>query len=129
LFINRSPIGWSSKKIQGLQSLSSTEAEYVQLTNVMRELLWLKPQLISFGFQNIKIEMMEDNKPVISLVNSENPGAKTKHLDVRLKFIVQAFKETQIELKYVKSEDNIADMLTKPLPLPRLRHLRDKFLA
>ena len=60
-----------------------------------------------------------DNSRAISLAHNPQHHDRTKHIDVRHHFIYEAIEEGRIELQYVKTEDNIADLLTKPLPRPR----------
>jgi hypothetical protein len=128
--VNQSLIGWSSKKLQGLQSLSSTEAEYVQVASASKEILWFQPQLEFLGYVNLDTVLWEDNMAVISLIKKENSGGRTKHLDVRLKFLVTAIVHwKRFRIQYVRSENNLADILTKPMALPKFRDLREKLLS
>ena len=58
-----------------------------------------------------------DNSGAISLALRHHDH--TKHIDVRHHLIREAIEEGRIELQYIKTEDNTADLLTKPLPQPR----------
>ena len=118
----------SGCKLQGLQALSSTESELIQLTNAVKEIVWFQPQVESVTSKEIETEIMEDNRPVIDLVLKGNTSGRTKYLDVKVKFVMEALKEKKFVLRYVPTIDNVADIITKSLPLPRLRYLREKLL-
>ena len=53
VFLGNSPCSWAAKKQRGIQALSSTESEIIQVTEGFKELLWLQPLLIDIGFPNI----------------------------------------------------------------------------
>jgi len=78
-----STIAWRSKK-QSLVTLSSTEAEYIALTEAMQEVLWLRRLLKDFN-QDISqpIIVFEDNQNCIRLLQNPKSSSRTKHIDIK----------------------------------------------
>ena len=77
IFFGTSPISWTAKK-QKLVTLSSTEAEFVALCDVTREILWLQPLLEDFQIQNVRKNtiILEDNIPTINLAQMSKQKAE-----------------------------------------------------
>ena len=67
--------------------------------------------------------VLGDNKPAILSVGHEAVKSRTRHLDMCLKFCGEVVKEGLVQMKYVSTINNIADIFTKPLPSPRFRLL------
>jgi hypothetical protein len=90
VYLGNSLISWTSKK-QKLVTLSSTEAEFIALCDVTRELLWLQPLVEEYIISNVKEDTLiyEDNTPAINLANNEQTKGRTKHLSIKMKFIYQ----------------------------------------
>lgn len=107
-------VSWYCKK-QFSVSLSSTESEYIALSTAITEACLLKNLLNDFNMPNCEIEIFEDNQSVIKLVYNNENNKRLKHIDVRYHYIMEKVKENFVNLKYVKTEDNVADILTKPL--------------
>jgi hypothetical protein len=119
-----SPIIWSSKK-QSTVATSSTEAEYLALTHGTKEAIHLRTLLSELGYpQSSPISMNEDNQSCIELALNPIHHARTKHLDIQLHFVRQCLSKGIITLVYRRTQDNIADILTKPLPRPQFERLR-----
>ena len=116
VYLGNSLISWTSKK-QKLVTLSSTEAEFIALCDVTRELLWLQPFVEEYRISNVKEDTLiyEDNIPAINLANNEQTKGRTKHLSIKMKFIYQNVKLGNIYLKHISSPTNAADSLTKSL--------------
>jgi ribonuclease HI len=109
-------VSWSSKK-QELVTLSTAEAEYVAATHAAKEAIWLC-QLLSDIHPSAPtcIPLHCDNQAAIKLATDDNYHARTKHIDVRYRFIRQTVKQGAIALAYCPTEDMVADALTKALP-------------
>jgi Reverse transcriptase (RNA-dependent DNA polymerase)/gag-polypeptide of LTR copia-type len=113
------PVSWSSKK-QDVVAISTTESEYYALTETIREVIWLKELLANFQIiVQLPIPVFMDSQSCIKMVTNEKFSNRTKHIAVRFQFA------KDIELKYVSTENNIADMLTKPLAGSKIKTLRE----
>jgi len=64
---------------------------------------------------NTPMIIYEDNQGAIFLANNKTTGQQTKHIDVRYHFICELIDNGELEIKYIRSEENRADLLTKNL--------------
>ena len=128
IFFGNSPISWSAKKHRGTQALSSTEAELLQMSETTKEIFWLQPLFLELGYPKIELATVlhGDNQPAeFILRNDPTHNARTKHMDLRIKFCGQVVKaEIKIILKYCPSKFNFADIFTKPLVTVKFHELR-----
>ncbi|OJT10145.1 Copia protein [Trametes pubescens] len=120
--IDGGTVSWSSK-CQELISLSTTESEYVAVTHAAKEALWLC-SLIGQVFTPFidPITLNSDNQSAITLAHDNQYHAHTKHIDIRYHFIHWVIKDKKIHLVYCPTEDMVADVLTKALPSPKVKH-------
>jgi len=84
----------------------------------------------SLGFkQEGATVIMEDNQGCIYM--SENPvmHKRAKHIDIRHHFVREKVAAGVVKLKFVETEKQLADLLTKPLLKPRLVRIRDRVLG
>jgi len=115
---NNNLISWRSKK-QAIESLSSTEAEYIAITEVTKELIWLK--MVISSALDIKIPLpipiFEDNQSAILLAKNESNHSafKTKHMNLRYHFIRAEVIADNIEFHYKQTHHMLADFLTKSI--------------
>jgi hypothetical protein len=117
-------ISWSSRK-QDVVSTSTTESEFYAISEAVKEIQWLKNLLNDFNVETEKsIKIFSDNQSTIKMI--ENPGfsSRTKHIDVRLHFFRECVYLDKIKLIYCPTENNIADILTKPLAGVKMKYLR-----
>ncbi|GJW51867.1 hypothetical protein Tco_0093218 [Tanacetum coccineum] len=105
---------WFSKKQTAL-AISTTKAEYVSAGKACQQALWIKQALVDYDINLDDIPILCDNKGAIDL--SKNPvlHSRTKHIEIRHHFLRDNFQKGNISIEKVSSEDNIADILTKPL--------------
>lgn len=124
VLLNGGPVAWSARK-QPLIALSTAEAEYIALTTVARELLYLQ-LLIEELYSELPLPtpIHCDNQSAIALASKPKFQARTKHIDIRFHFVRQHIKNGTFSLLYCPTDDNIADAFTKALPRPRLQKLR-----
>ncbi|GKB14578.1 hypothetical protein Tco_0848501 [Tanacetum coccineum] len=115
-------VSWSSKK-QDCTSMSSTEAEYVSLSACCAQVLWLRTQLIDYGFHFDKIPMYYDSKAAIAISCNPVQHSRTKHIDVRYHFIKEQVEKGIVELFFVGTEYQLADLFTKALSEDRFKYL------
>ena len=107
-------ISWRSGK-QTCVALSTAEAEYVALSAAAQEAVWLQQLTSDLLKKSIReTTILEDNQSTICL--AKNHG-RTKHIDIKYHFIRDLVEAGRIKLTYCASEDMVADMLTKGLPI------------
>ena len=99
VYLGTSPVSWTAKK-QKLVALSSTEAEFIALCDITREILWIQPLVESFKIKGVKENTVihEDNLP-----------------DIKMKFVQQNLQLGNIHLVHISSVNNTADLLTNAL--------------
>ncbi|GJV82433.1 retrovirus-related pol polyprotein from transposon TNT 1-94 [Tanacetum coccineum] len=115
-------VSWSSKK-QDCTSMSSAEAEYVSLSACCAQVLWLRTQLTDYGFHFDKIPMYCDSKAAIAISCNPVQHSRTKHIDVRYHFIKEQVEKGIVELFFVGTEYQLADLFTKALSEDRFKSL------
>ena len=115
IFLNGIILCWKSKG-QDIVSLSSTEAEYIAVTNMTSELMFVRQVMKFLDMKmNEPMEINLDNLGALFLAENEYACQRTKHIDVRYHFIRQHVENESVKLKLIKSEDNISDIFTKNL--------------
>ncbi|GJY88011.1 copia protein [Tanacetum coccineum] len=114
---------WFSKKQTAL-AISTTEAEYVSAGKACQQALWMKQALIDYGVRLDDIPIMCDNKGAIDLSKNPVQHSRTKHIEIRHHFLRDNVQKGNITIEKVTSEDNIADILTKPLKREPFNYLR-----
>nr|GEY42027.1 retrovirus-related Pol polyprotein from transposon TNT 1-94 [Tanacetum cinerariifolium] len=115
-------VSWSSKK-QDCTSMSSAEAEYVSLSACCAQVLWMRTQLTDYGFHFDKIPMYCDSKAAIAISCNPVQHSRTKHIDVSYHFIKEKVEKGIVELFFVGTEYQLADLFTKALPIERFQYL------
>ena len=96
--------------------MSTTEAEFIAITEACKELLWLRKFLQELGFVQDKYLLFCDNQSAIHLGKNSTFHSRSKHIDVRYHWIRDALDVGLLELAKVHTDDNGADMMTKALP-------------
>ncbi|GJU45157.1 retrovirus-related pol polyprotein from transposon TNT 1-94 [Tanacetum coccineum] len=124
-FLGDKLVSWSSKK-QKSTAISSTEAEYIALSGCCSQILWMRSQLTDYGFQFNKIPLYCDNKSAIALCCNNVQHSRAKHIDIRYHFIKEQVENGIVELYFVRTEYQLADIFTKPLPRERFNFLIEK---
>jgi hypothetical protein len=119
-------VSWFSQK-QKLVALSSAEAEYMAASQASCEALWLRKMLVGLSSVQLRPTVIYcDNQSCIKL--SENPifHDQSKHIEIRYHFICDYVQRGAVELQYVSTEEQVADILTKALNLGKFIFFRDK---
>ena len=116
-----SAVSWRTKK-QSIVALSSCEAEYIALTQAVQESKFLNQLLIDMvNISKYSVTIYADNHGAIQLANNPVHHKRSKHIDVRYHYIREETKNISVNLIYVPSEYNLADMFTKPVSRARLK--------
>ncbi|GJT35746.1 retrovirus-related pol polyprotein from transposon TNT 1-94 [Tanacetum coccineum] len=118
-------VRWSSKRQKSF-AISSTEAEYIALFGCCAQILWMRSQLTDYGFGFNKIPMYCDNKSAIALCCNNVQHSRSKHIDIRFHFIKEHVENGVIELYFVNTEYQLADIFTKALGRKRIEFLINK---
>ncbi|KAM1503465.1 hypothetical protein ACFX15_027859 [Malus domestica] len=115
---------WASVK-QNTVALSTAEAEYVSAAEATSQAKWLRFVLEDFGEEQVEpTVLMCDNTSAIAIAKNPVFHQKTRHISRKFHFIRDAIQENEIELVYCKSEEQMADILTKALPKEKFNYFR-----
>nr|GEX88331.1 retrovirus-related Pol polyprotein from transposon TNT 1-94 [Tanacetum cinerariifolium] len=121
----RVTVCWSSKK-QNYVSISIAESEYVAVSSCCAQVLWMRTQLIDYGFFYNKVPIYCDSKSAIAISCNLIQHTRTKHIDVRYHFIKDHVEKGTIELYFVGTEYQLVDLFMKSLPEARFKFLVKK---
>ncbi|GKA95626.1 retrovirus-related pol polyprotein from transposon TNT 1-94 [Tanacetum coccineum] len=113
---------WMSKK-QNCTAMSSAEAEYVALSASCAQVMWMRTHLQDYGFNYNKIPLYCDSQSAIAISCNPVQHSRTKHIHTRYHFIKEQVENGIIELYFVRTEYQLADMFTKALPEDRFKYL------
>jgi hypothetical protein len=115
---------WASK-LQTEIALSTTEAEYIALSTAAREVIPLIVNLVKEATNRkiiptanpptIKCKMFEDNQGAVEMANVPKMRPRTKHLNIKYHFFRQFVEDGILQVEHIPGEDQMADVLTKPL--------------
>ncbi|GJR50232.1 hypothetical protein Tco_1400753 [Tanacetum coccineum] len=114
-FLGDKLVSWMSKK-QDCTAMSSAEAEYVALSASCAQVMWMRTQLQDYGFNYNKIPLYCDSQSAIAISCNLVQHSRTKHIHTRYHFIKEQVENGIIELYFVRTEYQLADMFTKALP-------------
>ena len=114
------PIVWGSKK-QSIVMLSLTEAEYVAMTNTLKDILWLRNLVAEICAPiTTPTPLHCDNQGAIALTHNNKFHPRMKHINICYHFIREAVQNDHILLSYCPTDAMVADVLTKALPRSKL---------
>jgi hypothetical protein len=117
-------IAWCSKR-QGCTADSTTEAEFVAMAESVKEAIWLRRLLHSLGFNSsAPTPVYSDNQGAIQLVKNPKYHKRTKHIETKYYVIREKYERQQIDVLYVPTKHQLADILTKALPRESFQYLR-----
>lgn len=120
--IDSDAVSWASKH-QEIISLLTTEAEYVAITHMSKEALWLRSLIGQVFVPFVKpIPLNSDNLSAILLTQDHQYHARTKHIDICFHFIRWVIADKKLKLIYCPTDGMVTDVLTKALPSPKVKH-------
>jgi hypothetical protein len=126
--LGEGPIFVRSTK-QRIVSKSSTEAELISLSDGCSQIIWSREFLIHQGYDLSTATVYEDNKSTMALIlKGKSTSNRTRHINVRYFFVKDRIDNGEIDVKYMPTNDMIADILTKPLQGKKFIELRNKLL-
>ncbi|KMQ92933.1 integrase core domain protein [Lasius niger] len=122
------PVTWSSRR-QKIVTLSTTEAEYIAASSAAKEAVWLRNLLDEVGYRcDSPTVLYVDNQSAIKIAKNPEFHERTKHIDVRYHHIRKMVENAAIQVLYVPSEMQKADILTKALSKESFRRLRESMV-
>jgi hypothetical protein len=121
-FFGRSLVSWSSKK-QNSGALSTAEVEYVTAGSCCAQLLCMRQTLKDYGYTINHILLLCDNESVIKIAHNPCAHSITKHIDIRHHFLRDHAIKGDIVISHVGTNNELADIFTKPLDEKRLCEL------
>ena len=130
------PILWCSK-LQTEIALSTTEAEYIALSQAVREVLPLMELMkelnvvlkINISKPEFFCEVFEDNRSAIAVAESKKYTPRTKHIALKYHHFRRYVHDKTIRIKSIDTKEQTADIFTKPLDFPSFSYLRKKLIG
>jgi hypothetical protein len=119
-------ISWHSKK-QSIVVRSSKEAEYRALADTTAELLWLRWLFQDLGIDcSTAVPIYCDNRSAIQIAHNDVFHERTKHIEIDCHFVHHHLLQGTLQLRSVSSQDQLANIFTKPMPPGHFRDLISK---
>ena len=122
-FLGSCLVSWSSKK-QNTVALSTAEAEYVAAAACCSQMLWIKQQLRDFGIKFECVPIYCDNTSAIFISKDPVHHSRVKHIHIRHRFVKDNVENKNIIVKHVNTNEQVADIMTKPLPREQYEKMR-----
>jgi hypothetical protein len=113
-FLGRSLVSWASNK-QNSVALSTAEAEYIAASHCCAQLLWMRQTLRDYGYKLSKVPLLCDSESAMRMANNPVEHSCTKHIDIWYHFLRDHQQKGDIEIAYVSTHNQLADIFTKPL--------------
>nr|GEV86479.1 retrovirus-related Pol polyprotein from transposon TNT 1-94 [Tanacetum cinerariifolium] len=121
-FLGDKLVIWMSKK-QDCNAMSSAEAEYIALSSSCAQVMWMRTWLKDYGINYSKILLYCNSQSAIAISCNPMQHSRTKHIHTRYHFIKEQVENGIIELYFVRTEYQLADMFTKALPEDKFKYL------
>jgi hypothetical protein len=118
-------VSWASKK-QNSVALSTVEAEYITVGHCCVQLLWMRQTLRDYGYKLSKVPLLCDNESAIRMADNPVEHSRTKHIVIRYHFLRDHQQKGDIEIAYINTKDQLANIFTKPLDEKIFTKLRNE---
>ena len=119
-------ISWFSKKQRSVV-LSFAKVEYMTTSLASCEAIWLRKLLVGLFGQKLRPTTIYcDNQSCIKLSENSVFHDKSKHIEIKYQYIHDMVEKGVVELHYIATDEQITDVLTKPLSRVKLEYFRDK---
>ena len=116
---------WNSRAQKSI-ALSSTEAEYMSLSDTSRQLVWIRTLFKEIGIDLGPIPLCGDNQGSIFLASNPVQEKRIKHIDLRYHYIHEIIRQKQVELLFIEGAENPADLFTKNLGRIKFQKFREQ---
>ena len=123
-FLGDRLIAWQCKKQQTV-SVSTAEAEYVAASACCSQVIWIQHQLVDYGLNFSLTPIYCDNDAAIQIVKNPVQFSKVKHIAIKEHFIRDSFNQGLIVPTHIHTDDNVADLFTKPVNRARFEALSE----
>jgi hypothetical protein len=126
VLLNGPAIYWRSKR-QSIVTMSTSEAELVALTELSLQVKWLR----NLAIDDLKLSLSVtplfcDNNSIVTLAKDPIASDRTKYIDVRHRKVQEVVEQKEIQVKWIPTDEQAADILTKPLPRPTFLKLKEQ---
>ncbi|KAI4332282.1 hypothetical protein L6164_017205 [Bauhinia variegata] len=123
-FLGNSLVSWQCKK-QASVSISTAESEYIAAGQCCAQVLWMKQQLKDYGIIHKCTPILCDNTSAINIAKNPVQHSITKHIDIKHHFLRDHVLKKDVELHLICTDEQVADIFTKPLAKDRFCILRN----
>ena len=106
---------WCVKDYSYTVALSSTEAEYMALSDLCRQISWIQSLFLELGFPFSRTPICGDNQGSIFIGSNPVQERRTKHIDIRYHYIRECIENNKVSVVFIPGSDNPANMFTKNL--------------
>jgi hypothetical protein len=129
IFYGKGPIAWRCQR-QPIVSLSTTEAEYISGCELVKDLLPIRELMVELRqLEDKPVRVFVDNQSTVAIAKDVAGQQRTKHIDVRHKWLSEQHESGKIKVEFVPGDEQKADMLTKPLHKTKFQANRMYFLS
>ncbi|KAH9801545.1 retrovirus-related pol polyprotein from transposon RE1 [Citrus sinensis] len=126
IFLGNNLVSWSSKK-QAIVAKSSTESEYRALSVASSEISWLQSLFSELNITKLPTPVLWcDNQSAGDLARNPIFHSRSKHIELDVHYIRDKVLNKELEVRYIPTEEQVADVLTKPLSFPKFSYFRSK---
>jgi len=122
-YVGTNSVAWMSRK-QASISLSTAEVEFIDAGSCCTQLLWMKKLLCDYSFTQDTMVIHCDNTSAINISKNPVQHSRAKHIDIRHHFICDLLESREVALMFIPTENQLADILTKPLDGSRFESRR-----
>jgi hypothetical protein len=127
-FVNGNLISWNTKK-QPTVALSTAEAELMAIVELAKEVTWLCSVLEEMNYQVEKPScILSDNLSAIKIAQNDIEHDRTKHIDIKYYYIRDEIINNNIQVKWINSQQQLADIFTKALLTPSFSNHKNKLV-
>ena len=104
--------------------MSSTEAEYMALSDCSRQVVWFRTLLSEIGYNLKAIPICGDNQGSIFMASNPITERRSKHIDIRYHYIRKVIEDGIVTVLFIEGSDNPADLFTKNLGHVKFKKFR-----